>query len=127
MTVGGYTLATRAILLTLGIVALVLAVGFTVRSCDKRHSQAAQSRVEGAEDGAFANSAGDAVNAVSGVGQNEAASDSLTRSNERSIRDAEGSTDKVNPASRDAGFASLCKRPSFRNSATGRLRCTNPQ
>jgi type II secretory pathway component PulM len=123
MMIRGYEIGAKLIATVVAVIALVLVVGLTVRSCDKRRSQAAQHKVERAQTGALTNSAADAVNTVGNVSTNAASSEALTRSNERSIRDAEGSSDKVNPAVRDAGFASLCKRASFRNSPTGKLRC----
>lgn len=122
MTIGGYTLATRAIILVAGIAALVLVVGFTVRSCDSHRSRAAQARVERSQSEAAANSAADAINAVSAAGEREAGSEALTRSNEQQIRNAQGANDHVNPAVRDAGIAALCRRQAYANDP----RCKRP-
>lgn len=97
------------------LVALVLLVGFTVRSCDKRRSQGAQSRVERSQADAASNSAADAIGAVAASGEASAASEELTRQNERDIRNAAGADDKVNPAARDAGLSALCKRQAYAN------------
>jgi predicted lipid-binding transport protein (Tim44 family) len=108
-------LATRIIAGAIALVLLVLVVGFGVRSCDKRRSQAAQSRVEHSQAQAASNSAADAVGTVARSGEAESASEALTRSNEQQIRAAPGANDKVNPAVRDAGIAALCRRDAYRN------------
>ncbi len=92
------------------------------RSCDKRHSEAAQARVEQGQAGAASNSAADAINAVTGAGSNQAASEELGRANEQNIRNASGANDAVNPAVRDAGIAALCKRKAYRDNP----RCKTP-
>jgi FtsZ-interacting cell division protein ZipA len=108
-------LSTRVIAIIVAVIAAVLIVGFTVRSCDKRHAQAAQSRVERSQADAASNSAADAIGTVAASGAQEAASEDLTRSNEQEIRNAEGSNAAVNPAARDAGLRSLCRRPAYRD------------
>lgn len=107
-------LTARAIFFIVGAVLLLLAVALFVRSCDKRRSQAAQSRVERSQAEAQSNSAADAINTVAASGEAERASEDLTRSNEKEIRGAEGAHDKVNPAVRDAGIAALCRRQAYR-------------
>lgn len=54
----------------------------------------------------------DAVNTVGAAGDREAASDALTRANERTIRNAQGADAPVAAPVRDAGLASLCRRAS---------------
>jgi len=108
------------VLLVLGVVTLGPA------ACQKIRSLTAQNRVTSGQLGASQKSGSDAVNTVGNVAANESASEATTRTNEKDIRNAQGASDKVNPAVRDAGFASLCKRPAFRNSPTGRLRCPAP-
>lgn len=61
----------------------------------------------------------DAVNTVGEAAEREAASDALTRSNEETIRNAEGADDKVAAPVRDAGLDALCRRAAYRDS----LRC----
>jgi hypothetical protein len=51
------TLTARAIFFIVGLLVLIGVVAFTVRSCDKRHSRAAQTRVERSQAEAAANSA----------------------------------------------------------------------
>lgn len=107
-------LSARVIAMIVGVIALILIVGFTVRSCDQRRSKAVQSRVERSQAQAASNSAADAIATVEASGAASRASEDLTRTNERDIRAAQGSGDKVNPAARDAGLAALCKRAAYR-------------
>lgn len=111
--IGGYAIGARLIAIVVGVIALVLVVGFTVRSCDQRRSKAAQSRVERSQAEAASNSAADAIGTVARSGESERASEDLTRSNEQQIRGAQGANDKVNPAVRDAGIAALCRRKAY--------------
>ena len=119
---GPYEVAARTIFFAVGVVVLILAVAFTVRSCDRRHSQGAQTRVERSQAEAASNSAADAIGTVARSGEAERASEDLTRSNEQQIRAAEGANDKVNPAVRDAGIAALCRRQAYANDP----RCKRP-
>lgn len=64
--------------------------------------------------GAALDSGRDAVGSVGAVMGNEAAIDRITRENENAIRNAAGAGDAVNPAVRDAGLASLCRRASYK-------------
>jgi FtsZ-interacting cell division protein ZipA len=115
MMIRGYEIGARLIAIVVGVIALVLVVGFTVRSCDSRHNKAAQSRVERSQAEAASNSAADAIGTVARSGESERASEDLTRSNEQQIRSAQGANDKVNPAVRDAGIAALCRRQTYRD------------
>jgi FtsZ-interacting cell division protein ZipA len=122
MIIRGYEIGARLIAIIVGVIALILIVGFTVRSCDKRRSQASQTRVERSQGEAQSNSAADAINTVARSGEAERASEELTRSNEQQIRAAPGANDKVNPAARDAGIAALCRRQAYANDP----RCKRP-
>ena len=115
MTIFGREIALRVILIAVAALVLIVAVGFTVRSCDKRRSEAAQSRLNASQGEAQSNSAADAIGTVARSGESERASEDLTRSNEQQIRAASGANDKVNPAVRDAGIAALCKRKAYAN------------
>lgn len=108
-------LSARVIGLIVAAVLLIVAIGFGVHSCDKRRSAASQARVERSQASAASNSAADAVGTVAASGEAAAASEALTRSNEQQIRAAEGSTDKVKPAVRDAGLQALCRRAAYKN------------
>ena len=117
MTIRGYELSARVIIAVIAALALIVGSALFVRSCDKRHAQAAQSRVERSQAEAQSNSAADAIGTVQRSGESAAASEELTRSNEQQIRAAEGANDKVNPAVRDAGIAALCRRQAYQNDA----------
>lgn len=121
MIIFGREIAGRVIGLIGGVIVLIIAAGLFVRSCDKRRSEAAQARVERGQAGAASESAKDAIGTVRASGEAEKASEELTRSNEREIRNAEGANDPVNPASRDAGLRSLCRRPAYRDNAKCKL------
>jgi hypothetical protein len=115
MMIFGREIATKLIAIVIGLLVLVLIVGFTVKSCDKRRSQAAQSRVERSQAEAASNSAADAINAVMGVGANQAASEDLGRTNERDIRAAEGADTRIGAGVNLAGRKALCKRAAYRD------------
>ncbi len=118
----GYFIAGRTIALVVGLVVLAV-ICFSIPTCiSKWRSQGAQGRLERGQAGAFTNSAADAVNTQGAANAREADSEALTRSNEGIIRNAQGSTDPVNPAVRDAGLDSLCRRPSYRDSKRCRMR-----
>lgn len=101
-----------AVAVTVAIIAVILLLG----QCDKRRSEAAQSRVEREQTGALSNSAADAIDAVGAAGGRETASEQLTRDNEKEIRNAPGADQAVDPRARDAGLASLCRRPAYAGS-----------
>jgi FtsZ-interacting cell division protein ZipA len=122
MMIRGYEIGARLIAIVIGVIALILIVGFTVRSCDSRHSKAAQTRVERSQAEAQSNSAADAIGTVQRSGESAAASEELTRSNEQQIRGAAGANDKINPAVRDAGIAALCRRQAYAHDP----RCKRP-
>jgi Flp pilus assembly protein TadB len=103
------------------LVALVLLVGLTVRSCDKHRSQAAQGRVDRGQTEALSNSAADAVDTLGNAAAREGASEDLTRSNEQEIRNAPGAKAPVDPAARAAGLRSLCRRAAYRDSEQCRM------
>lgn len=107
------------------IAALVLVVivlgGLQFCSWQRARQQAAESRLQRNQTEALSNSAQDAI-ATQGRSQaEERASEELSRSNEKEIRDAEGANDRVNPAVRDAGLRSLCRRAAYRDSERCRV------
>jgi hypothetical protein len=57
------------------------------------------------------------ADAVASVGQtqvNDAATDTITRENDRAIRQAPGADAPVDPAARNAGLRSVCRRAAYR-------------
>lgn len=119
-------LSARVIGFAVAAILLLLAVGLFVRSCDKRRSEAAQSRVERAQGTAASNSAADAVNTVAASGEAARASEDMTRKNEKDIRNAKGSDAAVDPAARDAGLRALCLRSAYRADPRCRVFKPNP-
>lgn len=115
MMIFGRQIAAKLIAMIAGGVLLILAIGLFVHSCDQRRNKAAQSRVERSQAEAASNSAADAINAVTGVGSNQAASEELGRANERDIRAAEGAGEHVGAGVNVAGRKALCKRQAYRN------------
>lgn len=115
MMIHGYEIGAKLIAYIVGGLLLFIAFAAFVHSCDKRRSQAAQNRVERSQAEAASNSAADAINAVTGVGANQAASEELGRTNERDIRAAQGADERVGAGVNAAGRAALCKRAAYRN------------
>jgi hypothetical protein len=90
-------------------------------ACNKIRSLGAQNRLNQEQTEALANSAADAVATQGVANKREGDSETLTRSNEKDIRNAPGATDPVNPAAHDIGLRSLCKRAAYRDSERCRL------
>jgi hypothetical protein len=101
----------------IGALLAALLIAFAVNSLTKSKQQAAQAKLDAATGKAGAESAKDAINAVEASGRRSEAIDETTRENERAIREAEGSKDRVNPAVHGAGLAGLCKRAAYRCNA----------
>lgn len=115
MIIFGREIASRVIGMVAGGLFLLAVVSFGLYQCDKRRSERAQSRVDAAQSEAATNSAADAIGTVARSGEAEAASESLTRDNERDIRAAEGAGDRVNMDVHSTGLAALCRRDAYRN------------
>lgn len=109
------SLSARIVAIIAAAVMALLVIWAAFHFWEKSRSQGAQAHVERSQAGAASNSAADAIGTVARSGESEAASEALTRANERDIRNAQGSSDKVNPAARDAGIAALCKRSAYAN------------
>ena len=92
-----------------------------VNQCQKRQSMGVQSRVDQGQAGAADNSAADAVQTQGQANARERTSEDLSRTNEKEIRNAPGANDPVNPAARDAGLRSLCRRAAYRDSQKCKL------
>jgi hypothetical protein len=115
MMIAGREIATRVVGMIVAAVLLIVAVSFGLYQCDKRRSEAAQSRVDAGQAGAASNSAADAIGTVARSGEREAASEDLTRANDRDIRAAPGAGDRVNAGVNAAGLQALCRREAYRN------------
>lgn len=104
--------------LTLGVLGVILIIGliaFGTSQCSKRRNAASQARTDAAQAGAAQDSAAQAINTVAAAGEAEAASEDLTRANERDIREADGAGTRVAPSVDYAGRAALCKRLAYRD------------
>jgi FtsZ-interacting cell division protein ZipA len=105
MIIAGREIAGRIVGMIVGGLFLLALISFGLSQCQKRRSEAAQARVERSQAEAAAKSAEDAIGTVRRSGEAEKASEELTRSNEKEIRNAEGASDPVNSAVRDAGLS----------------------
>jgi len=104
------------------LVALVLGVvTLGPAACSKIRSLRAQNRVTQGQLTAAGESGADAVTTTGNVSAAERSPEDLTRTNEKEIRNAPGANDAVNPAVRDAGLRSLCRRSAYRDSERCRL------
>lgn len=115
MMIRGKEIAAKTIALAVAGVMLVVACIAFLTYCENQRSKGAQSRVEASQANAQANSSADAIGTVAASGASEAASEDLTRSNEKDIRNAKGSNAAVDPAARDAGLRALCMRRTYRD------------
>ena len=115
----------RSAMITVAIILIliVLAMG----AWQKYRSQAAQARVERGQTKALGESARDAIATQGAAGARERASEELTRTNEKEIRDAKGADDRVDPAVRDAGLRAQCRRAAYRDSERCRLLAAPPR
>ena len=101
------------------IIAAVLAVLLLgllyVRGCDGRRAIGDQQRIEKGQTGAVLESAQDSSNTQAAVATNDVATADLGRTNEKEIRNAQGSDVVVAPAAQHAGLHALCKRQAYLN------------
>lgn len=98
----------------IALVVLALAAFLTVRSCQSARTAKTTEKLATGQASASLQSGQDAVGTVGNRMDADAATDALTRTNDDAIRNAEGASAPVNPAVRDAGIASLCRRASHR-------------
>ncbi len=121
----GINLATWVGKAVAAAIAIVLIIGFfMIRGCIQANQRAVHSNVDRGQAGAASNSAVDAISTQGNVSGNATASEATTARNREDIRNAQGADQRIDPAVRNAGFASLCKRAGFRATASGRVRCT---
>lgn len=108
--------------IAIAAIAIILVLGFLqVRSCQQERQRAAEARLQQGQMGAQGESAKDAIATQGKAGERERQSEELTRTNEREIRNAQGASDPVNPAARDAGLRSLCRRAAYIDSERCRV------
>lgn len=119
-------LSTRVIgMIVAGLVVVAVLWG-AVHFYTKSRTQAAQARVERAQGDAASTSAKDAIGAVVAAGERETASEELTRTNEKDIRNAKGADVRVDPDVSAAGLRALCRRSAYADSERCRLLVSNP-
>jgi flagellar biosynthesis/type III secretory pathway M-ring protein FliF/YscJ len=107
---------TRQVVVIAALVLLIAAVVFIGPAmCQKIRSQGAQSRMDAEQGNAMSNSAADAVGTVARSGEEAAASEELTRENEKEIRNAQGADERVGAGVNAAGLRSLCRRAAYRD------------
>jgi len=107
--------------------ALLLGLIAGVTSCRHRAVRAAAARIETAQQGAATASGHDAIETVSAAAARDAAEDTLTRTNEKEIRDAQGAGQPVDPAATRAGLDGLCRRAAYRDAQRCKLRRPSPR
>lgn len=95
------------------IVLLIVGVLF-LRSCQAERTAKVSEKLATGQAGASLQSGQDAVGTVGNRMDADAATDALTRTNDDAIRNAEGADAPVAAPVRNAGLASLCRRPSAR-------------
>jgi hypothetical protein len=115
------TIPWRLLGLLAALILLVTVPALLVRSCDRHRSEGAQAKVDRGQAGAFANSSADAVQTLGNAAARERTSDDLSRTNEEEIRNANGASAPVDPAVRNAGLRSLCRRAAYRDSPRCKL------
>ncbi len=113
MNIFGYQLAIRTIALIVGLIALALLALYIPSCLQKQRSQAARARVDAEQGKAASDSAKDAIGTVAASGEAAAASEDLTRTNERDIKAAPGANVKVAPQVQAAGLRALCRRKAY--------------
>jgi flagellar biosynthesis/type III secretory pathway M-ring protein FliF/YscJ len=116
-----YGISTRIIAMVVAVIVLIVVAGLFVRSCDSRRSAASQARVERSQAEAASNSAADAIGTVARSGEAERASEDLTRTNDKEIRNAEGADTRVGAGVNTAGLRSLCRRAAYRDNPRCRV------
>lgn len=105
------------ILIGFAILAALIWLYNFITAAPKAEAELAGNQVE-----AVQRSAEDAIDTVGAAGDREAASDALTRSNDRDIRNAEGSSTIVAAPADKAGRAAVCRRLANRNDPACRVR-----
>jgi type II secretory pathway component PulM len=106
-------------------VALVFAL-LWLKSCSDARRKSAESRLQRNQTEAVVDSAKDAIAAQGEAMKAERASEALTQSNEKEIRNAEGADARINPAAHRAGMLAICRRPGYRDSERCKLLLTSP-
>lgn len=110
-------LARRVVLI--GLAVFIVAVIGGVQSCRMASTAKTEAKLATGQTGAALASGADAVATVGQTQANDAATDTITRENDRAIRQAPGAAAPVDHSVHDVGLRSLCKRAAYR----GRPEC----
>ena len=123
----GFTLTRDILIRVVPIVLVMVLAVLLLGQCEKRREAAAKERVA-TEQGKSATASGrDAVETVGKAAARERASDDLSTTNEREIKNANGANVAVDPDGVGrAGLDSLCRRSAYRDSQRCRLRQPTP-
>lgn len=105
---------TAARIIAAALVITLIAGIFAVRSCQSARTAQTREKLATGQAGAAIESGADSVNTIGNRMDADAATDTLTRTNDDAIRNAQGADAPVDPALRDAGLASLCRRAAYR-------------
>lgn len=98
----------------IGLAAFLIAVIGGVHSCRLAQTAKTEAKLSANQTGAALASGKDAVDTVGQTAARDAATDTITRENDRAIRNAPGAAAPVDPAAHAAGLASLCRRAAYR-------------
>ncbi len=113
MNVFGRIIPARTLALIAGLILMAALVFYVPSYLAERRSQAAHARLDAEQGKAASDSAGDAIGTVAASGEAAAASEELTRTNERDIKAALGADVKVTPQVQAAGLRALCQRKAY--------------
>lgn len=99
----------------IGLALGLLAAGFLwLEACQTARTAKTEVKLSTNQTGAAIASGKDAAATVGESAARDAATDSITRENDRAIRNAPGAAAPVDPAADAAGRASLCRRAAYR-------------
>lgn len=104
---------TRVFLILLAVVLAVTLLA--VRSCQSAQTAHTTSTLATGQTGAAVASGADAANTVGNRIDADAATDTLTRDNGVTIRNAQGAEVIIAAPVRDAGLAALCRRAAYKD------------
>lgn len=100
--------------LGIGAALFLLAVIGGVHSCRLARTAKTEAKLSTNQTGAAIASGADAIDTIGKSAAAEAAGDTITRENDRAIREAPGAGASVDPAVDAAGRSSLCRRAAYR-------------
>ena len=109
----------------IAMIALLIALAGPA-ACRKLAGEAARARLGEASAKAASRNGKDAVATVVTAARREQPSGELTQSNEKEIRNAQGADARLDPAVRNAGLGSLCRRAAYRDDERCRMRRAAP-